>query len=603
MIKHEQKYDKSKVKVKAYMTQENSSNELINENMNDQDLNYFDSEYDESSDSENIIEINYASLEIACRRCQFSFSSNNLLHKHIRAQACSKNIFIKFVVHNTTIETIKRIIHFRVDFNKDIKTKYDFRNWQYVTALIVLNKEKKFESNCLDTETDVTLIDMNYFKNKFKNISIRTMTFFITVRDLKTVKHTIDKYVCCFMYFFEKNKDDHSVFVEIVREIHLVDNLKINFLINNDILESKLIDISISINTAIIENCYVIVSIVVKFKSSRQTRVIHAIRSQRVSSHFKLTMSIHKIIVSKRDYIFEFKKIKNLAVYAHVIDNEIKTILIRNDDDKAMKISRNFRLKDLVEIDFSNVIHVDVKHVDFVIKQFKHSHKSFWLHRALKTYCNNVDTFINKHNQENQLIDEKHFNEVIIYRFFIEAVKVFIKIINDYSQLWTDQEFAEFSKKNWMHIFLRLNWEFTIKDKTKIYFLEVKDKLILNQTFNKLHEQNRLFWTTKSTSFSFSCFVVWKDSESKRKNRVVVDIRTLNAIFLFDFYSLSLQSEIIQAVHNCTFISIIDCISFFYQWRIYSQNRHKMTIVTHRDQKIFNVAIMRYKNSSVYVQK
>ena len=603
MIKHEQKYDKNKVKVKAYMTQKNFSNELNNENMNDQDLNYFDSEYDESSNSENIIEINYASLEIACRRCQFSFSSNNLLHKHIRAQICSKNIFIKSVVHNTTIETIKRIIRFRIDLNKNIETEYDFRDWQYVTALIVLNKDEKFESDCLDTGADVTLIDMSYFKNKFKDISIRTMTSLITVRDLETVKHTTDKYVCCLMYFFEKDKDDHSVLVEIVREIHLVDNLKINLLIDNDILESELIDIFTFINTAIIESCDVIVSIVVKFKSSRQTRVIHAIRSQRISSHFKLTISIHKIMISKRDYIFESKEIKNLAVYAHIIDNNIKTILIRNDDDKAMKISRNFRLKDLIEIDFSNVMHVDVKHVDLVIKQFKNLHKSFWLHKALKTYCNNVDTFTDKQNQKKQFIDEKHFNEIIIYRFFIEVVKVFIKIINDYSQLWTDQEFAELSKKNWMHIFLRLDWEFTIKDKTKIYSLKIRDKLILNQIFNKLHEQNRLFWTTKSTSFSFSCFVVWKDSESKKKDRVVVDIRTLNAIFLFDFYSLSLQSEIIQTVHNCTFISTIDCISFFYQWRIHSQNRHKMTIVIHRDQKIFNVAIMRYKNSSVYVQR
>ena len=177
MIKHEQRYDKNKVKVKAYMTQENFSNQLKNENMNDQDLNYFDSKYDESSDFENIIEINYASLEIACRRCQFSFSSNNLLHKHIRAQTCSKNSFIKSVVHNTTIEIIKRIIRFRIDLNKNIETEYDFRNWQYVTALIVLNKDEKFESDCLDTKTEVTLIDMNYFKNKFKNFSIRTMTF------------------------------------------------------------------------------------------------------------------------------------------------------------------------------------------------------------------------------------------------------------------------------------------------------------------------------------------------------------------------------------------------------------------------------------------
>ena len=84
---------------------------------------------------------------------------------------------------------------------------------------------------------------------------------------------------------------------------------------------------------------------------------------------------------------------------------------------------------------------------------------------------------------------------------------------------------------------------------------------------------------------------------------MIVDIRSLNVISQFDSYSLSLQSDIIQAVQKCRFISVIDCVSFFYQWRVHSNDRHKFTVVIHREQKTFNVAIMRYRNSSVYVQK
>ena len=64
-----------------------------------------------------------------------------------------------------------------------------------------------------------------------------------------------------------------------------------------------------------------------------------------------------------------------------------------------------------------------------------------------------------------------------------------------------------------------------------------------------------------------------------------------------------LQSDIIQVVQKCQFIFVIDCANFFYQWRVYSNNRHKFTIILHREQKTFKVIVMNYKISFVYVQK
>ena len=144
-----------------------------------------------------------------------------------------------------------------------------------------------------------------------------------------------------------------------------------------------------------------------------------------------------------------------------------------------------------------------------------------------------------------------------------------------------------------------------IKRKVKVYSLEIRDRKIVDNTFDELQRQSKLSYITKSTLFSFSCFVVWKESESfdKRKDRIVVDIRDLNAISQFDAYSISLQIDVLQAVQNCIYISIIDCFEFFYQWRIHSSDRHKLIVVTHREQKTFNVAVMSYRNSSFYVQR
>ena len=61
--------------------------------------------------------------------------------------------------------------------------------------------------------------------------------------------------------------------------------------------------------------------------------------------------------------------------------------------------------------------------------------------------------------------------------------------------------------------------------------------------------------------------------------------------------------KIISVVKNCFYITVVNAFVFFYQWRVHSDDRHKLTVMSHRDQKLFNVVVMKYKNSFVYVQR
>ena len=192
---------------------------------------------------------------------------------------------------------------------------------------------------------------------------------------------------------------------------------------------------------------------------------------------------------------------------------------------------------------------------------------------------------------------------VIIHEFSTKIIKTFTELVNAYFKLWIDQEFVELSEKNWMRISLKTNWEKKIKEKVKIYFLNMKNKTVIDETFDEFHKEKKLFWTTNATFFSFFCFVVWRDNFENKKERIVVDIRNLNAIIQSDAYSISFQFDIIQVVNDCFFIFVIDCSEFFYQWRVHFTKRHKFTVVTHRDQKSFNVAVMKFRNFSAYVQK
>ena len=154
-----------------------------------------------------------------------------------------------------------------------------------------------------------------------------------------------------------------------------------------------------------------------------------------------------------------------------------------------------------------------------------------------------------------------------------------------------------------MRISLKSDWKQRIFDKTKIYSLDKKNKELVDEIFDKLHESDRFSWTDEFIFFNYFVFCVWKKVNDKKKNRSIVDIRDLNAIIQSDVYSLFLQFNIISVVIDCQYIIVLNCSTFFYQWRIHSNDRFKLIVITHREQESFNVVVMNYKNSSIYVQR
>lgn len=67
-------------------------------------------------------------------------------------------------------------------------------------------------------------------------------------------------------------------------------------------------------------------------------------------------------------------------------------------------------------------------------------------------------------------------------------------------------------------------------------------------------------------------------------------------------YSLPLQSEIITNVQGYTNLAVLDAAFFFYQWFLYLDHHFMFIVITYCGQEIFEVLIMRYINSVVYVQ-
>jgi len=77
-----------------------------------------------------------------------------------------------------------------------------------------------------------------------------------------------------------------------------------------------------------------------------------------------------------------------------------------------------------------------------------------------------------------------------------------------------------------------------VSDKARIYPLGLRDREVVDKTFDELQRQDRIAWTERETPFSYPVFVVWKTLENgERKGRVVVDIRGLNAVTIPDAHT------------------------------------------------------------------
>ena len=184
------------------------------------------------------------------------------------------------------------------------------------------------------------------------------------------VSTNMQLHLCISQILTEKKQ---SIKTLITRKIHLIDNLKANSFIENDILKFELIDVSISKESIYIKSCDV--TIFIRIQTKARLTSMYIIKSIIVSSQTKLTVFIHNIVFSNCNYIFEFEN-ANFAIYAHVVNVNIKIILIKNNSNFFMKISRNFRLENLIKMNYFNTYLIDFSVAKLALKRFKFDHKT-----------------------------------------------------------------------------------------------------------------------------------------------------------------------------------------------------------------------------------
>ena len=524
-------------------------------------------------------------------------------------------------------ETSQEVVRSKAN-SKEIGSGHAFRGYHYATAAAKVTENAEEEDLCLDTGCSITLADRSWFHQVLPEVETRHMSNAITVRGLGSNTHRTNEYAVFPLLFSGKHRVSGKDVTAMTapREVHLVDNLKAKMLIGMDVMVPEQIDITLSTSSAHIGSCQVDIPLEMHARAGRAvSHPVHARKSFVVPPRSQIQIPVHHGALPDRDFFFEPDDL-DLTLYAHLVDSSMPVVLARNDSDRAIQVPRNFRLGTVQEADFDNCYHItsgqeDV--VDLASRRPPKEHKGSWIKRVFKKVvaasavallATSTGSSVPSSSAGSATIsagppeiavtptsaDVVLPSGVTVY----EGNPAIKAVANDFPTLWQEGSFAKLPEEEWMRIPLKADWEKQVPRTARIYPLSTESKQVVDKTFDKLHEQGRLSWTNEATPFSFPVFVVYRTMpDGSRKGRAVIDIRGLNAVTQTDVYPLPLQSDLISSVKDCRYISVVDCASFFYQWRVHHRDRHKLTVVSHRGQETFNVAVMGYKNSPAYVQR
>ena len=337
--------------------QKNFSSNFANLNEEDNEVYY----EEQNIKNEKNIFVEFVEIQSSCKRCEKTFSSRNLLHDHIQMIICVKsNRISKVDLINNTIKSAEiKIVTFKTSINNQ-NVELKFRSWNFLQAFVKLLPIIKVILICLNTKCDAIFADKTWILSILSNVQIKTMTTALRVKEIDSFTHKFTEFICISIYFSKvmKNFNDTAALAFIIREIYLIDDLKVKMLIKNDFLSFENFIIDVEDKSITIESCKIEISLKIQSKDRYLRRTIHAQQAMMLHSKQKQFLSIRIKISNERDFYFEPDSNVNFTMYSHILDVNIKKILAKNETTQIIKISRRCRLRQIAETNCDNCFQI-----------------------------------------------------------------------------------------------------------------------------------------------------------------------------------------------------------------------------------------------------
>lgn len=257
---------------------------------------------------------------------------------------------------------------------------------------------------------------------------INVMPVPLKVRGIGVSKHESRDFAFTTIYIPSIDKKSHKVYVSISCKLHLVDRLKANMLVSNNVLCIEGFAINLSTSSALIHSCDVKIDINARHHSEFLRQRTLASTPTIVPSQSEALVAFQHIkLPDFHDFLFHLSSQQHLTLYSHILDHTNTKILVRNNANHAIKISTHNRLGCVTELPYKNCFatsaDLDIASTPPILSTIFYD-------------CNGISILLAKDLKIELL------NGIKIYGNK-EAVDAITRLINEYSSIWESLGFVQ----------------------------------------------------------------------------------------------------------------------------------------------------------------
>jgi hypothetical protein len=239
-------------------------------------------------------------------------------------------------------------------------------------------------------------------------------------------------------------KSGKEVLAKITREAYLTDNLAAKLLISIDVIVPENINIMISKKAGHIGSYSTNIVVKVSQKKGVPKSLVYVIAGLTIPAFTSIAIPIHhSAAIEDRDLLFEPDETP-VTLFVQLANKDIKTVLARNDSGKPVFLPRNFRLGNLMDIEYDSgfpVLNADV--TDLAARFPKNSIPKNSTIKIPQSHC------------EDSEMETKHYTGATIYGD-AETAGMFSDLLDEFPEnLFNDIGFVDLPEDRWMKIDLR----------------------------------------------------------------------------------------------------------------------------------------------------
>ena len=249
--------------------------------------------------------------------------------------------------------------------------------------------------------------------------------------------------------------------------------------------------------TALIGACKVTIDVNAKQRGQFFARKLLTSQDSVIPPRSEELISLVKLpLPDDRDFLFHPASQANLTLYSYIIDYETSKVLVRNTSNLPLRIPRQHKLGHLLDIAYENCFLLDTRSAYDAasVPPSSHPFSNLGAGPALPPADASMETVL-----ENGI---KVFGDT-------NAVRQISDLVAEYPSIWESRGFVQIPPERWMKVPLKPGWEAKVSAiKPRVYPLGNDTRRLVDDTFDELHQQGRMKFTSNPTPFSFPVFVV-----------------------------------------------------------------------------------------------